>query len=64
MAYDYNKFKQAYECLNDEQKKQFETQYGNNTNFQSFKKQYSAEQNNTPQQTSNESNFNNGTGTN
>ena len=64
MAYDYNKFKQAYEWLNDEQKKQFETQYGNNTNFQDFKKQYSAEQNNTPQQTSNESNFNNQNGTN
>ena len=63
MAYDYNKFKQAYEGLNDEQKKQFETQYANNTNFQDFKKQYSQE-NNTPQQTSNESNFNNQSGTN
>ena len=63
MAYDYNKFKQAYEGLNDEQKKQFETQYANNTNFQDFKKQYSQE-NNTPQQTSNESNFNNQNGTN
>jgi len=58
MAYDYNKFKQAYEWLNDEQKKQFDTQYADNTNFQSFKKQY-AQENNTPQQTPNESNFNN-----
>lgn len=51
MAYDYNKFKQAYEGLNDEQKKQFETQYGDNTNFQDFKKQYAQENNRQPQNT-------------
>lgn len=51
MAYDYNKFKQAYEWLNDEQKQQFETQYGNNTNFQDFKKQYAQENNRQPQNT-------------
>ena len=63
MAYDYNKFKQAYERLNDDQKNQFETNFANNSNYQQFKRDYANEQNNTQQSDTNDSNFNNGTGT-
>ncbi len=61
MAYDYNNIKKQYESLNDEQKKQFAEMNKNDTswNYQKFMDQYNAEKNNTPQQTSNESNFNN-----
>ena len=62
MAYDYNKTKEQYEKLNDEQKQQFANMKG--WNVQQFLNDYKKEQANTPQQTSNESNFNNQNGTN
>ena len=60
MAYDYNKVKEQYEKLNDQQKQQFAND--NSWQVQDFLKQYNAENN--QRQTSNESNFNNGNGTN
>ena len=62
MAYDYNRTKQLYEGLNDEQKQQFDMQNKDNENYKSFMNQYNAENN--QRQTANESNFNNGKGTN
>lgn len=56
MAYDYNKAKEQYEKLNDEQKQQFAND--NSWNVQQFLKQYNQEKN-TATPTSNESNFNN-----
>ena len=62
MAYDYNKIKDQYEQLNDEQKQQFANMKG--WNVQQFLDDYKKEQaSNNPQQTSNESNFNNQNGT-
>lgn len=59
MAYDYNNIKKQYEQLNDEQKEQFANMKG--WTVQQFLNDYKKEQeaNNTPKQTSNESNFNN-----
>lgn len=66
MAYDYNKTKQLYEWLNDEQKQQFADMNKNDTswNYQKFMDQYNAEMNNNQQSNNNSSNFNNGNGTN
>ena len=64
MAYDYNKTKQLYEWLNDEQKQQFAEMNKNDStwNYQKFMQQYNAENN--QQSNNNSSNFNNGNGTN
>lgn len=61
MAYDYNKTKQLYEWLNDEQKQQFADMNKNDTswNYQKFMDQYNAEKNQTNNQTSTQSNFSN-----
>ena len=66
MAYDYNKTKQLYEWLNDEQKQQFAEMNKNDStwNYQKFMQQYNAEMNNNQQSNNNSSNFNNGNGTN
>lgn len=64
MAYDYNKYKSVYEGLNDDQRKQWDAKYWNTEQHKQFKADYEKETNNTPQQTSNESNFNNQNGTN
>ena len=47
MAYDYNKIKQQYESLNDEQKQQFAEMNKNDTswNYQKFMDQYNKEKN-------------------
>lgn len=50
MAYDYNRSKQLYEKLNDEQRQQFDTQNKDNANYQQFMKDYQAEQNQTTNQ--------------
>lgn len=61
MAYDYNRTKQLYEWLNDEQKQQFAEMNKNDTswNYQRFMDQYNAEKNQTNNQTSTQSNFSN-----
>ena len=70
MAYDYQKTKQLYEWLNDQQKQQFAEMNKNDTswNYQRFMDDYNKEinsqTNNTPQSNTNSSNFNNGNGTN
>ena len=66
MAYDYNKTKQLYEWLNDQQKQQFSEMNKNDTswNYQKFMDQYNAEMNNNQQSNNNSSNFNNQNGTN
>lgn len=70
MAYDYQKTKQLYEWLNDQQKQQFAEMNKNDTswNYQRFMDDYNKElnsqTNNTPQSNNNSSNFNNGSGTN
>lgn len=43
MAYDYNRTKQLYEGLNDEQKQQFDMQNKDNENYKSFMNQYNSE---------------------
>ena len=40
MAYDYNKAKQAWEMMDDNQKKQYTEQNKNDANFQQFAQQY------------------------
>ena len=40
MAYDYNKAKQAWESMNDQQKRQYTEQNKNDSNFQQFAQQY------------------------
>jgi len=62
MAYDYNKVKEQYEKLNDQQKQQFAND--NSWQVQDFLKQYNAEMNNNQQSNNNSSNFNNGNGNN
>ena len=66
MAYDYNKTKQLYEWLNDDQKQQFAEMNKNDStwNYQKFMQQYNAEMNNNQQSNNNSSNFNNQNGTN
>ena len=64
MAYDYNKYKSVYEGLNDDQRQKWDAKYGDTEQHKQFKADYEKEMNNTPQQTSNESNFTNQNGTN
>jgi len=45
MAYDYNKAKQAWEMMDDNQKKQYTEQNKNDANFQQFAQQYHNEMN-------------------
>jgi len=44
MAYNYTKIKEAYEQLNDAQKKQFDSENKSNANYQRFIKEYQEEQ--------------------
>lgn len=43
MAYDYNRAKQVWDSMNDQQKKQYTEQNKNDTNFQQFAQQYHEE---------------------
>jgi hypothetical protein len=43
MAYDYNRAKQVWDSMNDQQKKQYTEQNKNDANFQQFAQQYHEE---------------------
>lgn len=46
MAYNYNKYKNAYLWLTDDQRKQWDTKYWETAEYKQFKSDYSNEQNN------------------